>query len=121
MTIIDSLTTLWLMGLGTEFEQAFEFVKKELDFDKADTEVSVFELVIRGVGGLLGAHALSGRQVFLDRALELGDRLLPAFNSTSRLPWPKWNIARGRGERSSGEPTILSEAGSVQLEFRSLS
>lgn len=120
MTVVDSLTTLWLMGLGPEFEQAAAFVHSELDFDKADTEVSVFELVIRGLGGLLGAHALSGRQVFLDRASELGDRLLPAFNTTSGLPLAKWNIARSKGSAPSGEPTILSEAGSVQLEFRAL-
>mmetsp|Transcript_70469 Transcript_70469/g.229119 ORF Transcript_70469/g.229119 Transcript_70469/m.229119 type:complete len:838 (+) Transcript_70469:224-2737(+) len=120
MTVVDSMTTLWLMGLGDEFEQAAKFVQDDLDFDKADTEVSVFELVIRGVGGLLGAHALSGRQVFLDRAVELGNRLLPAFNTSSRLPWPKWNIATGKGAAPTGDPTILSEAGSVQLEFRCL-
>lgn len=119
MTIVDSLTTLWLMGLDEDFEQAFKFVRDELDFDRADMQVSTFELVIRGLGGLLGAHALSGRQVFLDRARELGGRLLPALNTTSKLPWPKWNIARGFGE-ASGEPTILAEAGSLQLEFRYL-
>jgi len=120
MTIVDSLTSLWLMGLEPEFEQAAKFVETELDFGKADSEVSVFELTIRGVGGLLGAHTLSGREVFLAKAKELGERLLQAFNSSSRLPWPKWNLARNRGSVSK-EPTILSEAGSVQLEFRCLS
>lgn len=121
MTILDSMTTLWLMGLGDEFEQAAAFVEQELDFGRGDQDVSVFELVIRGVGGLLGAHALSGRQVFLDKAADLGLRLLPAFNTSSGMPWPKWNLARGTPGSPTGEPTILSEVGSVQLEFRSLS
>merc|ERR1719215_708056 len=120
MTIIDSLTTLWLMGLTKEFDEATAFVRDELDFKKANMDVSVFELVIRGVGGLCGAHALSGRRLFLDKARDLADRLLPAFNTSSKMPLPKWNLARGRGPPSV-EPTILSEAGSCQLEFRYLS
>ncbi|CAE8618387.1 unnamed protein product [Polarella glacialis] len=120
LTILDSMSTIWLMGLDDEFEEAAAFVRDTLDFAKADSDVSVFELTIRGVGGLLGAHTLSGQQVFLDKAKELGERLLPAFDTPSRLPLPRLNIARGRGP-SSGEPTILSEAGSCQLEFRSLS
>lgn len=119
ITIMDALTTLWLMGLSNEFEQATNWVDRVLDFDNADTEVSVFELIIRAVGGLLGAHSLSGRPIFLTRAKELAERLLPALNTSSNLPVPKWNIARG-GAAPSTEPTILSEAGSMQLEFRYL-
>jgi len=55
----------------------------------------------------------------LTRATELAERLLPALNTSSRLPMPKWNIARGTGSPSS-EPTILAEAGSMQLELRYL-
>mmetsp|Transcript_30342 Transcript_30342/g.66417 ORF Transcript_30342/g.66417 Transcript_30342/m.66417 type:complete len:793 (-) Transcript_30342:91-2469(-) len=120
MTILDSLTSLWLMGLTEEFEEATEFVKWELDFQKANREVSVFELVIRALGGLLGAYSLSGRSVFLERATDLANRLLPAYNTSSGLPYPRWDIALGRGTPSR-DPTILSEAGSIQLEFRYLS
>lgn len=124
MTILDSLTTLWLMDLKHEFNEGAEFVESELDFDTADREISVFEVVIRALGGLLGAHALSGRPAFLERALELGERLLPALNSTSGFPMPRWNLARGLGKttyNAAKEPTILAEAGSLQLEFRYLS
>lgn len=119
MTVLDSLTTLHLMGLDKEFEQGAEFVNKHLDFDSADREVSVFELTIRALGGLLGAHSLTGRSIFLQRAVELADRLLPALNSSSGLPMPRWNIAR-QGGTMTGEPTVLAEAGSLQLEFRYL-
>ncbi|CAJ1422028.1 unnamed protein product, partial [Effrenium voratum] len=124
MTIIDSLTTLWLMGLKKEFDQGTAFVENELDFDQADREISVFEVIIRALGGLLGAYSLSSRPIFLDRAVELADRLLPAMNTSSGLPLPRWNLARGLGKGtydSSKEPTILAEAGSFQLEFRFLS
>jgi len=120
MTVLDSLTTLHLMGLHKEFEQGAEFVSKHLDFDTADREISIFEITIRALGGLLGAHSLTGRQVFLQRAVELADRLLPALDSPSGLPIGRWNIAR-QGGAITGEATVLAEAGTLQLEFRQLS
>mmetsp|Transcript_55066 Transcript_55066/g.98222 ORF Transcript_55066/g.98222 Transcript_55066/m.98222 type:complete len:835 (-) Transcript_55066:72-2576(-) len=119
LTILDSLSTLWVLGLDDEFNKGLGFVRDDLDFDRADSDVSVFELTIRGLGGLLGAHTVSGNEVFLERAKELGNRLLPAFKTPSKLPLPALNIARGTGHKST-QPVILSEAGSVQLEFRSL-
>ena len=44
-----------------------------------------FETVIRYLGGLLSAYALSGRQVLLDKADELGQKLLPVFSKTNGL------------------------------------
>lgn len=119
ITILDSLTTLWLMGLSKEFEEASKWVDGELDFAKGADEVSVFELIIRALGGLLGAHSLSRRPHFLTKARELAERLLPALNTSSHLPTPKWSLKHGRGTPSS-DPTILAEAGSMQLELRYL-
>ena len=45
-----------------------------------------FETVIRYLGGLLSAYALSGDPILLSRADDLGKMLLPAFNTTSGLP-----------------------------------
>lgn len=42
--------------------------------------------VIRYLGGLLSAYALSNETVLLERADDLGAKLLPAFNTTSGLP-----------------------------------
>jgi mannosyl-oligosaccharide alpha-1,2-mannosidase len=52
-----------------------------------------FETVIRHLGGLLSAYALSGEPIFLSRAEELDNELLPAFNSPSGLPWFEVNVA----------------------------
>ena len=48
--------------------------------------VPFFETVIRYLGGLLSAYALSGEPILLARADDLGAMLLPAFNTTHGLP-----------------------------------
>ena len=45
-----------------------------------------FETIIRYLGGLLSAYALSGEPILLSRADDLGRKLLPAFNSTHGIP-----------------------------------
>lgn len=45
-----------------------------------------FETVIRYLGGLLSAYALSGEPILLSRADDLGTMLLPAFDTTHGLP-----------------------------------
>lgn len=46
MTLVDSLDTLWLMGMQDEFNRATNWVEEKLRFDK-DQDVSVFEITIR--------------------------------------------------------------------------
>ncbi|KAI4921169.1 uncharacterized protein J4E92_008156 [Alternaria infectoria] len=89
-----------------------------------DSKVQVFETVIRGVGGLLSAHQfavgdlpirgynarterMGGRKgIFwpngfvydgqlLRLAVDLTDRLLPAFNTPTGLPYPRVNLRYG--------------------------
>lgn len=48
----------------------------------ARQQVSFFETTIRLVGGLMSAHDLSGHRLFLDKAQQLGARLLPVFDGT---------------------------------------
>lgn len=44
-----------------------------------------FETVIRYLGGLLSAYALSGRAILLNKADQLGTKLLPVFDTRSGL------------------------------------
>jgi len=46
---------------------------------RAPQEISLFETNIRVVGGLLSAYDLSGDKVFLGRAQELVELMLPAM------------------------------------------
>ncbi|PKU32507.1 mannosyl-oligosaccharide -hypothetical protein [Limosa lapponica baueri] len=60
-TIVDALDTLYIMGLHDEFREGQEWIDKNLDFS-VNSEVSVFEVNIRFIGGLLAAYYLSGQE-----------------------------------------------------------
>ncbi|GAV59696.1 Glyco_hydro_47 domain-containing protein [Cephalotus follicularis] len=121
-TLVDSLDTLFIMGLHEQFQRAREWVAKSLDFNK-DYEASVFETTIRVVGGLLSAYDLSGDKVFLEKARDLADRLLPAWNTPSGIPYNQINLAHGNAHnpRWTGGNSILADSGTEQLEFIALS
>ncbi|QCD80331.1 mannosyl-oligosaccharide 1,2-alpha-mannosidase MNS1-like isoform X1 [Vigna unguiculata] len=121
-TIVDSLDTLFIMGLDDQFNRAREWVAESLSFDKS-IEVSVFETTIRVLGGLLSAYDLSGDKVFLEKAREIADRLLPAWNTPSGIPYNRINLAFGNTNNPSWSRgnSILADSGSEQLEFIALS
>ncbi|OAY85760.1 Mannosyl-oligosaccharide 1,2-alpha-mannosidase MNS1 [Ananas comosus] len=121
-TLVDSLDTLYIMGLEDEFRKARDWVANSLDFEK-DYEASVFETTIRILGGLLSAYDLSGDDVFLEKAKDLADRLLPAWNTTSGIPYNRINFAYGRAHNPgwTGGDSILADSGTEQLEFIALS
>ena len=75
MTLLDVLDTIWIMGMKDEFKDGTEWVKANLRWN-LNRQVSVFETNIRALGGLLAAYDLSGDAVFLEKAKDLGERLL---------------------------------------------
>ncbi|XP_074582519.1 mannosyl-oligosaccharide 1,2-alpha-mannosidase MNS1-like [Curcuma longa] len=121
-TLIDSLDTLYIMGLKDEFQKAKEWVATALDFNK-DYVASVFETTIRVVGGLLSAYDLSGDKLFLDKAKDLADRLLPAWDTPTGIPYNRINLAHGNPHNHgwTGGESILADSGTEQLEFIALS
>ncbi|XP_066532587.1 mannosyl-oligosaccharide 1,2-alpha-mannosidase IA [Hoplias malabaricus] len=122
-TIIDALDTLYIMEMYDEFEAAAEWAEKNLDFNM-NAEISVFEVNIRFVGGLLSAYYLSGKEVFRRKAIELGEKLLPAFKTPTGIPWALLNLKSGIGRNwpwASGGSSILAEYGTLHLEFIHLS
>ncbi|KAJ4921246.1 hypothetical protein JOQ06_027651 [Pogonophryne albipinna] len=92
-TIVDALDTLYIMEMFEEFDAATDWVEKNLDFN-VNAEVSVFEVNIRFVGGLLSAYYLSGKEVYRRKAVELGEKLLPAFKTPTGIPWALLNLKR---------------------------
>lgn len=121
-TLIDSLDTLYIMGLDEQFQKAREWVANTLDFNK-DYDASVFETTIRVVGGLLSAYDLSHDKVFLDKAKDIAERLLPAWDSPSGVPFNTINLAHGRPHNPgwTGGDSILADSGTEQVEFIALS
>jgi len=47
------------------------------------------------MGGLLSAYDLSGDNVFLEKARDIADKLLPAWNTPSGIPYNRINLASG--------------------------
>uniref|UniRef100_A0A3P9QAR1 alpha-1,2-Mannosidase n=1 Tax=Poecilia reticulata TaxID=8081 RepID=A0A3P9QAR1_POERE len=121
LTLIDSLDTMWIMGLKEEFAEARSWVEKELSFDK-NVDVNLFETTIRILGGLLSCYHLTGDQLFLDKAKDLGSRMMPAFKTPSKIPFSDVNIGKGTAHppRWTSDSTV-AEVTSIQLEFRELS
>ncbi|TNN21857.1 Endoplasmic reticulum mannosyl-oligosaccharide 1,2-alpha-mannosidase [Liparis tanakae] len=125
----------------SEFEEARSWVATELNFNKS-VDVNLFESTIRILGGLLSTYHLTGDVLFLDKAVlprlsdrnqevhicmrppqkDIGSRLMPAFNTPSRIPYSDVNIGRGTAHppRWTSDSTV-AEVTSIQLEFRELS
>ncbi|APA09239.1 hypothetical protein SS1G_14236 [Sclerotinia sclerotiorum 1980 UF-70] len=125
-TLVDSLDTLYIMGLKKEFEDALESLRR-IDFSKPNAErVPVFETTIRYLGGLLGAWDVSGHQypILLEKAKQLGDLLYQAFNTESGIPTPYywWEKELSEGEKILGENgVLLAQIASLSIEFIRLS
>ena len=117
-TLVDSLSTLWLMGLEKQFYEARDWVRDYLDFNAVKGGVSVFETTIRSLGGLLSAYDLSGDHVFLDKADDLGMRLMKAFATRSGIPYGECELFDGGRAYNAGwhsKDAVLSEIGKFML------
>lgn len=137
------------MGFTEEYQRARDWVANELSFE-ANANFNSFEVshlqdpaqggvllplllktTIRILGGLLAAHYLTSEhplhsedaEMFLEKAVELGDRLLPIFDSPSGIPYSLVNLAEriGLPDKDNGNMASLAEAGTLQLEFKYLS
>merc|ERR1719193_2126728 len=131
LTLIDALDTLAVMGNNTEFARVYQLVSERDNFD-ANINVSVFETNIRIVGGLLSAHLMAKRAgvpleegwpcvgPLLRLAEDAAERLLPAFDTATGMPYGTVNLRHGVPE---GETPITCTAGvgTFIVEFRALS
>ncbi len=113
ITPVDAFDTMILMGLNEEAQQAKTLIFKTLSFNR-DIPVKVFEFNIRLLGGLLSAYQLDGDPRFLQLALNLGRRLLPAFDSPTGMPYRYVNLKTGQ---CSGNISNPAEIGTYIVEF----
>eukprot|EP01127_Copromyxa_protea_P018812 TRINITY_DN59_c0_g2_i1.p1 TRINITY_DN59_c0_g2~~TRINITY_DN59_c0_g2_i1.p1 ORF type:complete len:421 (+),score=79.87 TRINITY_DN59_c0_g2_i1:27-1265(+) len=122
LTVIDSLDTMLVMGHDDLYKEAREWIAHNLNFAK-DLSVSVFEITIRCLGGLLTAFDMTKDQMMLEKAQELADRLLPAFKTSTGIPFGFVTLTSGATKQAgwAGGASLLAEMGSLQLEFSYLS
>ena len=123
-TIVDSLDTLWIMGLEEEFDQAVN-ATMTIDFqhNANQCQVSLFESTIRYLGGFLAAYDLSHQPKILSKLVEVGDMLYSAFDTENGVPCSFCHL----GGKQEGEEYVASadvsmaDLGSLYLEFGRLS
>lgn len=113
------------MGLHDDFQSAVAAIE-EIDFSTcALQELNLFETTIRYLGGFLSAYDLSGGKhpVLIQKATEMGDMLYKAFDTPNRMPITRWNFKDAIDEVSqeAGDSVLVSEIGSLTLEFTRLS
>ncbi|QQP56564.1 alpha-1_2-Mannosidase, partial [Caligus rogercresseyi] len=99
------------------------WIKNNLDFN-ISKDVNLFETTIRILGGLLSAYHLTDKthSVLLDKAKDLGDRLLGGFQTPSGIPYSDINLRTAKGHVPRWSPdSSTSEVTTLQLEFRDLS
>jgi mannosidase alpha-like ER degradation enhancer 2 len=116
MTPVDSLDTLLLAGCREEAESARALVVEKLSFDR-DVPVKNFEVTIRLLGGLLAGYEMTSDPRLLSLAEDLGNRLLPAFDSPTGMPYMYVNLKTGK---TSGSVSNPAEIGTLVLEFGTL-
>lgn len=137
--IVDALDTMMLMNLTSRITKARSWITTKLDYDQ-DQEVNTFETTIRMLGGLLSAHYLSttfpemapiseddegtaGEDLYIDKAKDLADRIMGAFDSPSGIPYASFNLKTLKGVLShdDGGASSTAEAATLQLELKYLS
>ncbi|OAY79160.1 putative alpha-mannosidase I MNS5 [Ananas comosus] len=130
LTLIESLSSLVVLGNYTEFERGVLWLSHNLTFD-VDARINLFECNIRVLGGLVSAHIVAAdnksrladglyKNQLLNLAEDLGRRFLPAFETPTGLPYAWINLKYGVMENETTE-TSTSGCGSLILEMGALS
>ncbi|KAL8243938.1 hypothetical protein R6Q59_010196 [Mikania micrantha] len=129
--IVDSLDSLMIMNLTARLSEARRWVSRHLDYNQ-DQDVNTFETTIRMFGGLLSAHHLAAimpgasskrDHVYLNRSIDLAQRLLGAHQSPSGVPHSSIHLGKGRGisSHNNAGASSLAEVSTLQLEMTYLS
>jgi mannosyl-oligosaccharide alpha-1,2-mannosidase len=122
-TLVDSLDTLWIMDMKDEFYNGRDWVRDHLSFTHVLRSVSYFETSIRHLGGLLSAYDLSNDDILLQKATDLANRLIMAYDKESGLPRSNVDLSSGRSNNQlwNSNNYMLAEVATNQIENRYLS
>ena len=123
-TLVDSLDTLWIMGMEEEFVEAVGAVEK-IDFTTSPrSDIPIFETTIRYLGGLIAAYDVSGKKhrILLDKAVELAEVMYSIFDTPNRMPltFYRWKPSFASQPHRAGNRVVLAELGTLSMEFTRL-
>lgn len=117
MSPVDAFDTFLILGMKKEAAEARELILSKLSFD-ADNDVQVFEIVIRLLAALQTAYEMDGDPRFLSLAKDLADRLMPAFETPTGIPYRYVHLQTGKTRDALNNP---AEIGTLMMEFGKLS
>lgn len=126
-TLVDSMDTLWIMGLKKEFDDAYRGLN-EIDFTTcARNDIPVFETTIRYLGGLVAAYDVTGGHkgdypLLLKKAVELAEILMGVFDTPNRMPvlYYNWRPAFVSQPHRASTRAGIAELGTLSMEFTRL-
>lgn len=120
---IDAYSTLKVMGLDDEAKEIEEYAL-QMDWNK-DLYVQTFEVNIRILGGLLSMYHYTKNQAILDKAQDFGNRILPAFSTSTGIPTHSVNLRTGKlaGNQGKGKGDVvnIAQGATYLFEFGILS
>jgi len=118
-TIVDALSTLYVMNLEDEIKEADSYIQT-IEWKNAVGLMDPFETTIRYLGGLVSAYDVSQKDLYLDKAIKLAKRLIPAIRLDTGMWMQRVNFKLNKGIQTS--PWIsVARAGTSWLEFYRLS
>ncbi|UZJ57537.1 hypothetical protein CBS101457_006857 [Exobasidium rhododendri] len=131
-SVVDSMSTMLVMDMADSDEYKRALVHaKHIDFShtkmgQTPGQVSIFELTIRYLGGLISAFQLGGEKAeekfLIDQAASLANRLSWGWVGKNRIPYNSVNINDGVTYRAqSSNAANLAEAGTLVMEWGTLS
>ena len=106
-----------LWGLN-DYADEIEAYAIAQNWDK-DVYVQVFEVNIRILGGMLAIYEFTRNPDILAKTIDFADRLLPAFNSPTGLPYHSVNLKTGEvaGNKGEGDGTVVNVAQAATYLF----
>lgn len=126
-TLVDSLDTLWIMGMKEEFNKAYAGLE-QIDFTITPRhDIPVFETTIRYLGGFLAAYDVTGGHkgdypLLLKKAVELAEVLMGVFDTPNRMPvlYYNWRPAFASQPKRASVRSGVAELGTLSMEFTRL-
>src|SRR5699024_2953135 len=89
--IVASMGTLWIMDMKEEFAKGREWIKNNLHFDKIDHKINVVVAIAlfcaEYLAPLLSCYALTGDDLFLEKAKLVAKALEPAHRTRTGEPF----------------------------------
>lgn len=128
LTIIDSISTMIIMNLQDEYKKARDYILNQFQIKGG---WSLFEFIIRILGGLLSAAEMTGDKQIIQKAIAVGqavyeeiDRRNGMYNSLCSFDTKTDDVNHMNDKYSitcRGGGYNLAEVGTYQLEFYALS